>query len=99
MDIRDINIQWLRSKIGIVSQEPVLFSFTIRENICYGKIDEKVELEEVIKVAKDANINDRIQALPDVNIFLNVIIVFINLVYRLEIRDRGRNERKSVEWW
>ena len=40
IDIRNINIQWLRSKIGIVSQEPVLFDFSIRENISYGRIDD-----------------------------------------------------------
>ena len=40
IDIRNLNIQWLRSKIGIVSQEPVLFDLTIRENISYGRIDD-----------------------------------------------------------
>lgn len=41
VDIRSLNIQWLRSKIGIVSQEPVLFNISILENIKYGRIDEK----------------------------------------------------------
>lgn len=36
VDIRKLNIQWLRSKIGLVSQEPTLFSYTIRENIMFG---------------------------------------------------------------
>ncbi|CAF0763048.1 unnamed protein product [Brachionus calyciflorus] len=66
IDLRKLNIQWLRSKIGIVSQEPVLFNLSIKENICYGKIDiEDVPIEEIISVAKAANINDRIQSLPD----------------------------------
>ncbi|NXU25414.1 ABCBB protein, partial [Thalassarche chlororhynchos] len=34
-DIRSLNIQWLRSQIGIVEQEPVLFATTIAENIRY----------------------------------------------------------------
>ena len=36
INIKDINLSWLRSKIGIVSQEPILTSGTIRENILYG---------------------------------------------------------------
>lgn len=40
VDIRELNIQWLRSKIGIVSQEPVLFNLSILENIKYGRIDD-----------------------------------------------------------
>lgn len=68
IDIRNLNIQWLRSNIGIVSQEPVLFNLSIRENICYGKIDEKVEMNEIVQVAKSANIYDRIQSLPEVSI-------------------------------
>lgn len=35
-DIRDLNLKWLRSQIGYVSQEPVLFSGSIRSNIKYG---------------------------------------------------------------
>ena len=37
-DIRNLNINWLRSKIGLVSQEPTLFNTTILENICYGDL-------------------------------------------------------------
>ena len=46
VDIRELNIQWLRSKIGIVSQEPVLFNMSILENIVYGKTGH----EEVMKI-------------------------------------------------
>jgi ATP-binding cassette subfamily B (MDR/TAP) protein 1 len=38
VDIRNLNINWLRSKIGLVSQEPTLFNTTIKENICYGDV-------------------------------------------------------------
>lgn len=70
VDIRKLNIQWLRSKIGIVSQEPVLFNLSIKENICYGKIDEEnVPIEEIMQVTKAANIYDRIQSLPQVRFF------------------------------
>ncbi len=36
IDIRKFNIQWLRSQIGIVSQEPILFNYSIKENIANG---------------------------------------------------------------
>ncbi|KAI5988986.1 ABC transporter transmembrane region-domain-containing protein [Pisolithus albus] len=38
IDLRDLNIKWLRSQIGLVSQEPVLFATTIKANIAYGLI-------------------------------------------------------------
>ncbi len=38
VDIRSLNINWLRSKIGLVSQEPTLFNTSVFENICYGDI-------------------------------------------------------------
>lgn len=67
-DIRDLNIQWLRSNIGIVSQEPVLFSFSIKENIAYGLLnDDQVSMNDIIDVCKASNIHDRIQSLPDVS--------------------------------
>jgi ABC-type multidrug transport system fused ATPase/permease subunit len=35
-DLKSLDPQWFRQKIAMVSQEPVLFAFTIRENIAYG---------------------------------------------------------------
>lgn len=43
VDIRRLNIGWLRSKIGIVSQEPALFDYSIRENILNGDLN-KIEV-------------------------------------------------------
>jgi ATP-binding cassette subfamily B (MDR/TAP) protein 1 len=39
IDIRKLNIKWLRSRFGLVSQEPSLFNMSIYENICYGDLD------------------------------------------------------------
>ncbi len=38
-DLREYNLRWLRSQMGLVSQEPLLFSASIIENIRYGKPD------------------------------------------------------------
>lgn len=65
-DIRDLNIRWLRSQIGIVSQEPVLFDRSIADNIRYGANFREVTDEEIIEAAKAANIHSFIQSLPEV---------------------------------
>ncbi|KAK2584732.1 hypothetical protein KPH14_007064 [Odynerus spinipes] len=63
VDISKLNVQWLRSHIGVVGQEPVLFDTTIRENIRYG--NDSVTEEEMIKAAKEANAHDFISKLPE----------------------------------
>ncbi|KAL8602924.1 hypothetical protein ACOMHN_062619 [Nucella lapillus] len=62
-DIRELNVRWLRSHIGVVSQEPVLFATTIAQNIRYGH--EGVTQDDVIQAAKNANAHDFIMSLPD----------------------------------
>ena len=62
-DVRQLNLGWLRSNIGVVSQEPILFATTIAENICYGRED--VSEEEMIAAAKAANAHSFISELPD----------------------------------
>ena len=63
LDIRDVTAKSLREQIGIVSQETVLFSTTVMENIRYGRLD--ATDEEVIAAAKAANADNFIQELPD----------------------------------
>lgn len=57
-DIRELDMEWYHQQVGIVQQEPVLFSGTIAENIIYGldiedKTDEQVKemLDEAAKMA------------------------------------------------
>ncbi|EGI64783.1 PREDICTED: multidrug resistance protein homolog 49-like isoform X1 [Acromyrmex echinatior] len=63
VDVSTLNVQWLRSHIGVVGQEPVLFDTTIRENIRYG--NDSITEEEMIKAAKEANAHDFICKLPE----------------------------------
>ena len=67
-DLKDLNIRWLRSQVGIVSQEPVLFDTSIAENIRYGANFREVSDEEVVEAAKAANIHTFIDSLPQVSI-------------------------------
>ncbi|KAI6123930.1 ste6-like protein [Pisolithus croceorrhizus] len=57
VNLRDLNIKWLRSQIGLVSQEPVLFATTIRTNVAYGLIGTTYEYAsegEKFKLIKEA---------------------------------------------
>ncbi|XP_073533909.1 ATP-binding cassette sub-family B member 5-like isoform X5 [Phyllobates terribilis] len=64
-NIKDFNVQWLRSQIGIVSQEPILFDCSIAENIAYGGNTREVPMEEIKRAAKVANIHSFIEELPE----------------------------------
>ncbi|KAJ8794742.1 hypothetical protein J1605_003051 [Eschrichtius robustus] len=61
-DIRMFNVRYLREIIGVVSQEPVLFSTTIAENIRYGRGN--VTMDEIKKAVKEANAYEFIMKLP-----------------------------------
>ncbi len=61
-DIRDVTLDSLRGQIGIVPQETMLFSTTIRENIRYGRLD--ATDEEVVAAAQAANADVFIRELP-----------------------------------
>ena len=63
VDIRDIELASLRKQVGIVLQDSVLFSGTIRDNIVFGKPE--ATDEEVIGAAKQAHIHDFIMSLDD----------------------------------
>jgi ATP-binding cassette, subfamily B, multidrug efflux pump len=62
MDVREVSQKSLRSQMGIVTQEPFLFSGTIMENIRYGRLD--ATEDEVIAAAEAANAADFIRRLP-----------------------------------
>ena len=62
-DLKVLNLVWLRQQIGLVSQEPTLFSGTIADNIAYGKPG--CTREEVQEAAKSANAHDFITSFPD----------------------------------
>uniref|UniRef100_A0A7M4G190 Multidrug resistance protein 1-like n=1 Tax=Crocodylus porosus TaxID=8502 RepID=A0A7M4G190_CROPO len=64
-DTKSLHLPWLRSKLGIVSQEPILFDCSIAENIQYGDNSRVVSQEEVVEAAKAANIHTFIENLPE----------------------------------
>lgn len=62
-DLRDIPVQQLRDAIAVVSQDPILFSGTVRENIRYGRLD--ATDEEIEQAARSANADAFIREFPD----------------------------------
>ncbi|KAI5673623.1 hypothetical protein M9H77_13987 [Catharanthus roseus] len=62
INIKEFQLRWIRSKISLVSQEPVLFTSSIRENITYGK--DNATMEEIKAAVKHANAARFIDKLP-----------------------------------
>ncbi|KAG2566655.1 ABC transporter B family member 19-like [Panicum virgatum] len=63
VDIKTLQLKWLRDQIGLVNQEPALFATTILENILYGKPD--ATMAEVEAAATSANAHSFIVLLPN----------------------------------
>ncbi|KAM5476044.1 multidrug-resistance transporter mdr5 [Microsporum audouinii] len=70
-ELKDLNVKWLRSQIGLVQQEPVLFNDTIYTNVLYGlppeeiaKMDEEKKRELVRQACVESNADDFIQEFP-----------------------------------
>ncbi|CAL9248274.1 unnamed protein product [Arabidopsis halleri] len=64
-DIRSYHLRSLRKYISLVSQEPMLFAGTIRENIMYGGTSDKIDESEIIEAARAANAHDFITSLSN----------------------------------
>jgi ATP-binding cassette subfamily B protein len=63
VDVRDVTLASLRGAIGVIAQDPFLFSATVRENIAFGRPD--LSLEEVERVAQAAQAHEFIEQLPN----------------------------------
>jgi subfamily B ATP-binding cassette protein MsbA len=61
-DLRKVTVKSLRDRIGLVTQQTILFNDTVRNNIAYGNL--KCSDQEVVEAAKAANAHDFIQRLP-----------------------------------
>ena len=64
MDVETLNLDWYRSQLGAVNQEPVLFSGTIRENLQLG-VNHELSEEELEEACKQALCLDFINEMPD----------------------------------
>jgi ABC-type multidrug transport system fused ATPase/permease subunit len=93
-DIKTLNVAWLRSHIGVVSQEPVLFTGSIEENIRFGKAD--ATDDEVQNAAKMANAHDFIMELPEVFIHYFLLLLSFFSFFHLHRTTRHHQVRNSV---
>ncbi len=62
LDLRDVRLKELRTRMGIVAQDPYLFNGTVRDNIALGR--QHASLEDVIAVARIAQIHEFVAGLP-----------------------------------
>ncbi len=62
MDVRDLDPHWLRRQVGMVMQEPFLFSGTIAENIAIGQSD--ADMDRILEVARLSCIHDFVSDMP-----------------------------------
>lgn len=62
VDVRDFEPNWLRHQVGMVMQDPFLFSGTIAENIAMGQTD--VDMDHLIDISKLACVHDFVRDLP-----------------------------------
>ena len=92
-DIKVLNLQWLRSLMGLVQQEPVLFNLSIRENIAYGDNTQQLRQEQIEQAAKMANIHESIISLPQV---VHHTLTPSNIVFSSFRATRRCAERKAV---
>ena len=95
-DFKDINLKWLRSQIGIVAQEPVLFDASIADNIRYGALFRDVSEDEIISAAKQANIHDFIETLPMVSCSIHHITV-VQIVTFTSCCSQGYNTNAGAK--
>ncbi|CAN8266078.1 unnamed protein product [Cochlearia groenlandica] len=63
VSIDKLQVKWLRSQMGLVSQEPALFATSIKENILFGKED--ATMDDVVEAAKASNAHSFISQLPN----------------------------------
>ena len=63
VDVRDVTLASLRGEIGVIAQDPFLFSATVRENIAFGRPE--ATDDEIERAAQLAQAHDFIEALPD----------------------------------
>lgn len=63
VDIRTLQLKWIRGKMGLVSQEHALFGTSIKENIIFGKPN--ATMDEVVAAAMAANAHNFIRQLPE----------------------------------
>ena len=64
INLKELNLKWLRTQIGVVNQEPILFATSIADNIRMGR--DGVTQDEIEAAAKNANAHDFIMTLPNV---------------------------------
>ena len=98
-NVKDLNVKWLRSHIGVVGQEPALFDCSIEENIRFAKPDATdVEIQQA---CREANAYNFIKKLPNVgDNFVPVLklVLYIWVFFVAGIQNECWRGRNAIVW-
>lgn len=108
VNLKELQLKWIREKIGLVSQEPVLFTGSIKDNIAYGK--DGATTEEIKAAAELANAAKFIDKLPQVRVIkrmlnshfpfsLNFLDIYVYVFGISGIRYDGWGAWNPTVWW
>lgn len=99
-DVTSVSLATLRSQLGVVGQEPVLFDRTIAENIAYGDNYRRVPMEEIIEAATRSNIHSFVSSLPLVSRFSRFLLyssrACVNALITRDERNRARERNEGL---
>ena len=84
MDIRELDLIWFREQLGVVSQEPVLFAGSVRDNIKLGAPN--ATDEEMEEAARLALVHDFVCKLPDVRHLQLPLELLCSISYYIPLR-------------
>ena len=65
VDLENVDMQWYRKQITMVSQDPVMYARSIKENIVYGLDEKEYDHESIVEACKQANAHDFIMSFPE----------------------------------
>lgn len=85
-NIKNLKLEWLRSQIGLVTQEPALLSLSIKDNIAYGRNVSLDQIEEAAKIARAHTFISSLEKGYDTQVLFHPSVYWLlNLVFHVAL--------------
>lgn len=101
-----LRVSEARAGFGLVSQEPVLFDYSIAENIAYGANDGPPTYQQIVDAAQQANIHNFIVSLPqvflicvvfgDLLIVFSIVILYVFIAFPLSFTTKNKEKKRRL---